>query len=89
MADAAERKREAAVRKLKLIVPGLFALGFMFYVAITVYYPLAGMPGPPLSPFGTEGSLLPWVAIGCASGGLFALFGALVVAVSASGDEEA
>jgi hypothetical protein len=88
LADTAERNREKAIGKLKLLVPALFTLGFIFYVAITVY-PLAGMPGPPLSPFGTAGSLLPWLAIACASGGLFALFGALVVAISASADDEA
>ena len=70
------------------MVPGLFALGFLFDVAITVY-PLAGMPLPPLSPFGATGSLLPWLAIACASGGLLALFGGLVVAFSASAEDEA
>jgi hypothetical protein len=88
LADTAERDREAAIGKLKLLVPVLFVLGFMFYVAITVY-PLAGMPAPPLDPFGATGSLLLWLAIACASGGLLALFGALVVAVSASADDEA
>ena len=66
----------------------LFAIGFMFYVAITVF-PLAGMPAPPLQPFGPAGSLLLWLAIACASGGLLALLGALVVAVSASEDDQA
>ncbi len=70
-----------------MVVPGLFALGFTFYVAITVY-PLAGMPLPPLSPFGTSGSLLRWLAIACASGGVLALFGGLVVAFSASAEDE-
>ncbi len=87
MSDAAERNREAAIRRLKLVVPSLFALGFMFFVAITVF-PLAGMPAFPLEPFGPTGSLPLWLAIACASGGVFALFGALLVAVSASTDDE-
>jgi Na+/proline symporter len=87
MADAAERNREAAIRRLKLLVPALFGLGFMFFVAITVY-PLAGMPASPLQPFGPTGSPLTWLAIACVSGGLFALFGALVVAVSASAERD-
>ena len=83
MADSPKRNREVAIRRLKLLVPALFALGFMFFVAITIY-PLAGMPASPLQPFGPSGSPLPWLAVACTSGGLFALFGALVVAVSAS-----
>ncbi len=88
MSDAAERKRKAAVGKLKVLVPALFALGFLFYAAITAY-PLAGMPGPPLDPFGGARSFLLWLAVACAAGGLFALFGALVVAISASADDQA
>jgi len=88
LSDRAERNRGAAVRKLKIVVPALFALGFLFYLGITVY-PLAGMPAPPLSPFGASGSFLPWLAIACASGGLLALLGGLVVAFSASADDEA
>ena len=87
MSDRAERNREAAVRRLKVVVPALFAVGFMFYVAITIF-PLAGMPLPPRTPFGASGSLLPWLAIACASGGVLALFGALVVAFSASTDDD-
>jgi hypothetical protein len=87
LATTAERNREAALRKLFLVVPSLFSLGFMFYVAITVFFPLAGMPAPPLQPFGPAGSLLLWFAVACASGGIFALFGILVVAVSASPDD--
>ncbi len=88
MAGGAERNREKAIRRLKLLVPSLFVLGFMFFVAITVY-PLAGMPSLPLQPFGPTGALVPWLATACASGGLFALFGALLVAVSASADDGA
>jgi len=87
LSDRAERNRDAAVRRLKIVVPGLFAVGFLFYLAITVY-PLAGMPLPPLSPFGATGSLLPWLAIACASGGVLALFGGLVVAFSASVEDD-
>jgi hypothetical protein len=87
LADAAERRRKAAIRKLKVVLPSLFTLGFAFYVAITVY-PLAGMPASPLQPFGPTGSLPMWLATACASGGLFALFGALLVAVSASSDDQ-
>jgi len=86
--DRAERNREAAIKRLKLLVPALFALGFAFFAAITVY-PLAGMPGPPLTPFGGAASFLLWLAVAGATGGLFALFGALVVAVSQSADDEA
>lgn len=88
LSDTAARRREAAIGRLKLLVPALFALGFMFYAALSVY-PLAGMPGPPLTPFGGARPLLLWLAVACASGGLFALFGALVVAVSASAEGEA
>ena len=88
MVERAESNREAAIGKLKILVPGLFAIGFMFYVAITVF-PLAGMPAPPLQPFGPGGAFLLWLAIACASGGLLALLGALVVAVSAASDDEA
>jgi hypothetical protein len=88
LSDKEEESRDIAVRRLKVVVPGLFAVGFMFYVAITVF-PLAGMPLPPLSPFGATGSLLPWLAIACASGGVLALFGALVVAFSASAEGDA
>lgn len=80
LSDAAAR-REAAIKRLKLLLPALFALGFLFFVAITVY-PLAGMPGPPPSPSGGLRPLLIWIGEACASGFLFALFGALVVAVS-------
>ena len=69
-----------------MVAPALFALGFLFYAAITVY-PLAGMPAPPLSPSGPNGSLAEWLAIAFASGGLFALFGTLMVALSASPDD--
>jgi hypothetical protein len=88
LADQAEKNRKAAVGRLKLVVPALFAVGFLFYVAITIY-PLAGMPSPPLYPFGPAGSLLQWLGVACASGGILALLGALVVAVSASADDEA
>ena len=70
------------------MVPGLFTLGFLFYVTIT-FYPLAGMPLPPLSPFGASGSPLQWLAIASASGGVLALFGGLVVAFSAGSEDEA
>jgi hypothetical protein len=88
LSDTAARRREAAIGRLKLLLPALFTLGFLFYTAITVY-PLAGMPGPPLSPSGGVGPLLLWLAVASACGGLFALFGALVVAVSAGSDDEA
>ena len=86
MSKTADEARRVAIRRLKLLVPMLFALGFAFFVGITVY-PLAGMPALPLQPFGPNGSLPLWLAVGCVSGGLFALFGALIVAVSASTDE--
>ena len=88
MAGSATGDRAVAIRRLKLLLPVLFAFGFLFFAGITVF-PLAGMPALPLQPFGPSGSPLLWVAVACASGGLFALFGALVVAVSASGDDEA
>jgi membrane associated rhomboid family serine protease len=88
LSSADVRRREAAIAKLKLLVPALFALGFLFYLAITVF-PLAGMPGPPPSPQGGVGPLLVWLASASACGGLFALFGGLVVALSASSDEDA
>ena len=88
MADTAERNRKAAIRRLMLLVPALFALGFLFFVAITLY-PLAGMPALPLQPFGPGASLLLWLATACTSGSLFALFGALVVAVSSRTDDDA
>ena len=78
-------RREAAVRRLKLVVPALFALGFLFYAGISVF-PLAGMPGPPPTPLGSIVALLLWLAVASACGGLFALFGALIVAVSAGSD---
>jgi len=85
--DAGTRRREAAISRLKLLVPALFALGFLFFSAITVF-PLAGMPGPPLKPAGGTAPLLLWLAVASACGGLFALFGALVVALSVSSDED-
>ncbi len=84
--ESAERKREAAIGRLKILVPALFAVGFLFYVAVTVY-PLAGMPAQPLYPFGPSGTPILWFAIACASGGLLALLGALLVAVSATPDD--
>ncbi|HUI00542.1 MAG TPA: hypothetical protein VLX56_02795 [Nitrososphaerales archaeon] len=81
--DDSERKRMLAIRRVKIAGPALFALGFLFYSAITVF-PLAGMPAPPLSPFAGLGSLVEWLGIACASGGLFALFGVLVIAIAAS-----
>ena len=83
--DTAAR-RDAAVARLKLLVPALFGLGFLFYSAITVF-PLAGMPGPPLDPRGGTGPLLLWLAAAGACGGLFALFGGLVVALAAGSDD--
>jgi hypothetical protein len=87
LSDSAARRRRAAVSRLRIVVPALFALGFLFYSAITIF-PLAGMPGPPLDPRGGTGPLLLWLAVASACGGLFALFGALVVAVSASSEDE-
>jgi hypothetical protein len=87
LSDAAERRRAAAISRLKLLVPALFVLGFLFYSAITVF-PLAGMPGPPLNPSGGVRPLLLWLGAAGACGGLFALFGGLVVAVSASSDDD-
>ena len=86
LSDTAERRRVAAISRLKLLVPALFVLGFLFYSAITVF-PLAGMPGPPLNPGGGIRPLLLWLAAAGACGGLFALFGGLVVAISASSDD--
>ncbi|HVB95064.1 MAG TPA: hypothetical protein VND41_00495 [Nitrososphaerales archaeon] len=86
MSDPAVRRREAAIGRLKLLLPSLFALGFLFFTAITVY-PLAGMPGPPPTPLGGTRPLLVWLAEASASGFLFALFGALIVAVSSSSDD--
>jgi hypothetical protein len=88
LSDAATRRREAAISRLKLVLPALFALGFLFFSAITVF-PLAGMPGPPLDPRGGARPLLLWLAVATACGGLFALFGGLVVALSASSDDAA
>jgi Na+/proline symporter len=88
MPGAVERDRAIAIKRLKVLLPLLFVLGFMFFAGITVF-PLAGMPALPLQPFGPNGSPLLWVAVACASGGLFSLFGALVVAVSASSEENA
>ena len=76
-----------AIRRLRVVVPSLFALGFGFFAAIT-FFPLAGMPGPPLSPSGGTVNLVVWLAAAGATGGLFALFGALIVAVSAGGSDE-
>ena len=87
MPDASARRQEEAVSRLKIVVPALFALGFLFYSAITVF-PLAGMPGPPLEPSGGTRPLLVWLAVASACGGLFALFGGLVVALSAGSDED-
>jgi hypothetical protein len=87
MSDTAARRREAAVARLKVVVPAFFAIGFLFFSAITVF-PLAGMPTPPLDPRGGVRPLLVWLAAACASGGLFALFSGLVVALSASSDDE-
>ncbi|MDG6915542.1 MAG: hypothetical protein JRM90_06195 [Nitrososphaerota archaeon] len=75
--------REVAAARLKRLMPALFAFGFLFYTGITVL-PLAGMPGPPLSPQGGLGPLLIWIAAASACGALFALFGGMVVAVSAT-----
>jgi hypothetical protein len=83
---SAEGNRESAIRKLKLLGPALFGVGFLFYVAVTIF-PLAGMPAAPLNPLSGTSSALLWLAIACASGGLFALFGVMVVVVSASNDD--
>ncbi len=82
MSEPAKR-REAALKRMRLLLPALFALGFLFYAAITVY-PLAGMPAPPPNPSGGMGPLLLWVAVASAIGGLFTLFGALVLAAAGS-----
>jgi hypothetical protein len=88
LSDTAEKRRAAAISRLKLLVPALFLLGFLFYSAITVF-PLAGMPGPPLNPSGGIRHLLLWLAAAGACGSLFALFGGLVVAVSAGSEDDA
>jgi len=88
MSDIAARKRAEAVARMKLVVPVFFAVGFLFFAAITIF-PLAGMPGPPLAPGGGVGPLLVWLAVASACGGLFALFSGLVVALSANSDDEA
>lgn len=85
--EPAATRREEAVSRLKILVPALFALGFLFYSAITVF-PLAGMPGPPINPLAGTASLVLWLAVASACGGLFALFGGLVVALSASSDDD-
>jgi hypothetical protein len=87
LSNTASRSRRAAVSRLKIVVPALFVLGFLFFSAITVF-PLAGMPAPPLDPRGGTQPLLLWLAVASACGGLFALFGALVVAISASSEDE-
>jgi drug/metabolite transporter (DMT)-like permease len=87
LSDPAAKRRRAAIERLKLLLPALFVLGFLFYAAITVY-PLAGMPGPPPDPLGGTLPLLLWLGVAMACGGLFALFGALVVAISGSSDDE-
>jgi len=86
--DTAESRKRAAVSKLRIVIPALFAIGFLFYSAITVF-PLAGMPGPPLDPRGGTRPLLFWLGAAGACGGLFALFGGLVVALTASSDDYA
>jgi hypothetical protein len=86
LSGALAKRREMAIRRIKIVVPVLFALGFLFFTGITVV-PLAGMPGPPLSPAGGVTHLLIWIGVACAVGGLFALFSALLIAVSASADD--
>lgn len=86
MSEDSERRRKAAVRRLKLVLPTLFAVGFLFYAGITVY-PLAGVARLPPDPLTGGRALLVWLAIASASGGLFALFGAVIVAVSAGSEE--
>jgi len=88
MAGPRAGRREKAVSRLKIVVPALFALGFLFYSAITVF-PLAGMPGPPLEPSGGTRPLLVWLAVASACGALFALFGGMVVALYAGSDDDA
>ncbi|MGH9918854.1 MAG: hypothetical protein ACRD6W_08315 [Nitrososphaerales archaeon] len=87
LSETAERRRAAAISRLKLLVPALFVLGFLFYSAITIF-PLAGMPGLPLNPSGGVRPLLVWLAAAGACGGLFALFGGMVVAISASSGDD-
>ena len=86
LSDTAARRRGAVVSRIKIVVPALFALGFLFYSAITLF-PLAGMPGPPLDPRVGTGTLLLWLAAAGACGGLFALFGGLVVALAGTSDD--
>jgi hypothetical protein len=86
LAESMASRREAALRRIRIVVPILFALGFLFFAGITVF-PLAGMPGPPLSPAGGMIHALIWIGVACAVGGLFALFGTLLIAISASGDD--
>jgi hypothetical protein len=88
LSDAAAKRREMAIARLKVVVPALFALGFLFYSAITVF-PLAGMPSPPLDPLGGTRPLLLWLGAAGACGSLFALFGGLIVALAASSDDYA
>jgi hypothetical protein len=88
MSEQAARRQEAAVARMKVVVPAFFAVGFLFFSAITIL-PLAGMPTPPLDPEGGLRQLLVWLAAASACGGLFALFSGLVVALSAVSDAEA
>jgi hypothetical protein len=88
LSDTAARRKGAVISKMRIVVPALFALGFLFYSAITLF-PLAGMPGPPLDPRGGTLTLLLWLAAAGACGGLFALFGGLVVALAATSDDHA
>jgi hypothetical protein len=86
LSDAAARRKGALVSRMRIVVSALFALGFLFYSAITLF-PLAGMPGPPLDPRAGTRTLLLWLAAAGTCGGLFALFGGLVVALSASSED--
>lgn len=86
MPGAGKTRRDVAAGRLKTVMPALFALGFLFYAGVTVL-PLAGMPGPPLSPQGGIEQLLIWIAASSACGLLFALFGGMVVAVSAAPED--
>jgi hypothetical protein len=88
MSNNATGRREAAVARMKVVVPTFFAIGFLFFSAITIF-PLAGMPTPPLDPQGGVRQLLVWLAAACSTGGLFALFSGLVVALWAGSDDEA
>jgi len=87
LVETAERNRASAIKKLKILTPIMFVIGFAFYVGVTIF-PLAGMPSAPPNPFGGLGAALLWLGIACASGGLLALFGALVVAVSHIEEED-